>query len=339
MSTSNGNGNSNNPHDQDDTCTQPEPLPAELSFVPIGHPDTMMSKESVRRAVEEFKVKPTDIIVATFSKTGTTLVTWLCHLIRLLAREQTDFDFQGHFQSLETLYQVIPWPLLSWDIGYDPNIDGSDYSPRVFKSHLRMASIYRGCKYIVTVRDPAKTVLSFYNFFLAKQVPLALQMDASAFLLDTPFVQGRPGRASLWEYYQEYHLLKDCSSVLILVYEDLVQNMPENIKRIATFMNLQLSQDQILQVASMATKEYMAQYNTLFDEPYKRAKRLNRAGDLSQLAPGAKVALQSHTQVLNEQAQAFLSEQWKRTMEPLGYNSYADFARVMKERNQTRFPA
>jgi Sulfotransferase domain len=244
------------------TPTQPEPLPSELPLIPIGHPDIMMSKESVRRAVEEFKVKPTDILVATYPKTGTTLVTWLCHLIRVMAannnnkNQGNNFDFEHHFQSLETLYQVVPWPLLSWDIGYDPNVDGNDYSPRVFKSHLRMASIYRGCKYIVTVRDPAKTVLSFYNFFLAKQVPLALAMDASTFLLETPFVQGKPGhRASLWEYYQDYHILKNCSSVLILVYEDLVQNMPENIRTIATFMNLQqqLSQDQISQVAGMAT--------------------------------------------------------------------------------------
>ena len=60
--------------------------------------------------------------------------------------------------------------------------------------------------------------------------------------------------------------------------------------------------DMMDQVASMSTKDYMAQYVTLFDEPYERAKRLGRAGDLSQLAPGAKVATQTHTQKLNDEA-------------------------------------
>lgn len=303
----------------------PSSFPADFPFIPIGHPDTMMSKQSVRRAVEEFKVLPTDIIVATSSKTGTTLVTWLCHLLRVIAKEGADYDFESHFQSLDTLYQVVPWPLLSWDIGYDPN-SPSQFEPRVFKSHLRMASVYRGGKYIVTIRDPAKTALSFYNFFLAKKVPLALDMDVSTFLVDTPFLKGRPGRASLWEFYQEYHLLRDCPCVLVIVYEDLVQNMPHNMHRIARFMDLDITTDMISKVSSMSSKEYMAKHNTLFDEPYERAKQLGRAADLSQLAPGDKVATKTHTQALNRQAQQFLADQWKETMEPLGYNSYADFA-------------
>ena len=34
-------------------------------------------------------------------------------------RTAGEVDWDG----LETLYQVVPWPLLSWDIGYDPNVD------------------------------------------------------------------------------------------------------------------------------------------------------------------------------------------------------------------------
>eukprot|EP00977_Amphora_coffeiformis_P016536 scaffold5141_cov169-Amphora_coffeaeformis.AAC.3 len=309
------------------------PLPPELPFIPIGHPDTMMSKESVRRAVEEFKVRPTDIVVATFPKTGTTLVCWICHLLRT--------DGEPDLDSIETLYEVVPWPTLSWDIGYDPNVDGSQFVPRVFKSHLRMASIYRGCKYIVTVRDPAKTALSFYNFFRSKQVPFAFEMDVSTFVTDTPFVQGREGRAGIWEYYQEYHILRDCPSVLVLVYEDLVKHMPACIEMIAKFMDLPLEQitpELISNVASKSTKEFMARHMSLFDEPYERAKQLGRAGDLSQLAPGAKIAVSTHPQQLNEAAQHFLSTKWQESMkEPLGYADYAAFAQVFRERNKARF--
>lgn len=292
----------------------------------------MMSKESVRRAVEEFQVRPSDVIVATFSKTGTTLVTWICHLLRTNGGD--DFDFS----SIETLYQVVPWPLLSYDIGYDPNANGSQFHPRVYKSHLRMASIYRGCKYIVTVRDPAKTTISFYNFLLAKKVPLVLEMDVSAFLMETPFVKGRKGRASLWEFYHEYHLLIDCEAVLVVVYEDLVKNMPKWINIIAQFIGIEhVTPELIDKVTQKSSKNYMAQHMTLFDEPYERAKRLGRAGDLSQLAPGAKVAVNPHPQQLNESARRFLNEQWDSTMKPLGYDSYEAFANVIREENEKRF--
>jgi len=305
------------------------PLPPDLPYIPIGHPDTMMSVESVRRAVEEFHVRPTDIIVSTFAKTGTTLVTWLCHLLR--TNGNVDFD------SMETLYEVVPWPLLSWDIGYDPNIQGNDFFPRVFKSHLRMGSIYRGCKYIVTVRDPMKVVLSFYNFFLAKQVPMVESMDVSTFLMDTPLIQGRPGRASLWEYYQEYHILKECPSVLVLVYEDIVKNRKENIQRIANFMNLgPIPMDVMDTILKMSTKEFMAQHMSLFDEPYERAKHFGRAGDLSQLAPGAKIAIQNHSQILNTEAIQFLQDKWDYYMKPLGYDTYQDFANAFRQPEQKK---
>lgn len=83
---------------QADMSTAPSSLPADFPHIPIGHPDTMMSVESVRRAVQDFKVRPSDVIVATFAKTGTTLVCWLCHLIR--TGGNVDFD------AMETLYEV-----------------------------------------------------------------------------------------------------------------------------------------------------------------------------------------------------------------------------------------
>jgi len=335
------------------------PTPRELlPHIPIGHPDSMMSRESVRRAVEEFQTRPSDIIVATFPKTGTTLITWICHLLRTNALPIEEND--GTENSFETLYEVVPWPTLSWDIGYDPNVQGSQFTPRVFKSHLRMASIYSGCKYVVTVRDPAKTTLSFYNFFLAKKVPFLVdasndgsdckpKVDVSTFLVDMPFVKGSPQtpttnlRASIWDYYAEYHALLECPDVLILVYEDFLKDMPSQIRQLSQFMGISdtlsraESDDLIDRVVSLSTKDYMARHMSKFDEPYERAKKLNRAADISQLAPGAKVAVKTHKQTLDDRAQQFLEDRWSSQMGQLGYEDYGSFAKVVRERNQRLF--
>lgn len=328
----------------------------------------MMSKESVRRAVEEFTVRPTDVVVATFSKTGTTLVCWICHLLRILVAAAARKDDGGGggcgvgeiniedeaISNIESLYEVVPWPLLCYDIGYDPNVDGNRYEPRVFKSHLRMASVYRGCKYVVTVRDPSKTTLSFYNFLLSKGVPHVVDLpDVSSFLVDTPFVKGVPDRrASIWEYYREYHQLLSCDSVLIVVYEDLIgKSKPQWVTAIANFImggivdeegegtaaTSRITPDLIDIVCQKSTKEHMSKYNHLFDEPYERAKELGRAGDLSQLAPGNKVVVGDHPQTLNETAERFLRLRWEETMKPLGYDNYESFASAIRERNKERF--
>ena len=281
---------SNNRQEEEEPTPAPHPLP--LPYIPIGHPDTMMSQESVRRAVENFQTRPSDIIVATFAKTGTTLVLWMAHLLRTFAGDPNINTEQA--LDFEFLYDVVPWPLLSWDIGMDPNTaTPSHLRPRVFKSHLRLASVYRGCKYVVTIRDPAKVGVSFYNFLhTAKQVPAVQGMDVNHFITETPFVQGREGRASLWEYYAEYHLARDCPSVLVLVYEDLAH--PDKKKRclrlLAKFMDLpdnaaDNNQDLMDRVAAMSTKEFMAQYNSKFDEPYERALSLGTGGRLVAARP------------------------------------------------------
>ncbi|OEU14231.1 P-loop containing nucleoside triphosphate hydrolase protein [Fragilariopsis cylindrus CCMP1102] len=375
--------------EQGGSTTRPEDL---LVSIPIGHPDSMMSKESVRRAVEDFITTPTDIIVSTFPKTGTTLITWICHLLRTLSQHYNNNKEKNNneiellklkiMNSFDTIYELCPWPTLCWDIGDDPNntipqYQGLPLSPRVYKSHLRMASIYPGCKYIVTVRDPSKTTLSFYNFFISKKVPFIIDttnenndndkilMDVSTFLMDTPFIQGittkaEPNqRASIWDYYIEYHQLLYCSDVLILIYEDIVQDMPQAIRQIGQFMNI-INNDNdsddddgidndngndddnlVSIIGSMTTKEYMSQYMSKFDEPYERACQLNRSADLSQLAPGNKIATvqqKNHPQTLNKEAQQFLRTKWNESLQPLGYNNYSDdFCTTIRNRNKTLF--
>ena len=243
-----------------------------------------------------------------------------------------------------------------------------------------MGSIYRGCKYIVTVRDPAATTRSFYNFFLSKKVPFLvdvdvdvdgtpkIKMDVSQFLMDMPFVQGIPEqkiRASIWEYYYEYHQLLACREVLILVYEDVVQDMPTAIQQIGCFMGLLTSPntttedeetttpttDHVIRelITRMTTKDYMAQYMSKFDEPYERAKHFQRSADLCQLAPGHKIRIETNApqthqqqQQFSNEAHEFLTTQWNKTMnnkdtDNCNYASYHDFVETIRKRNTSLF--
>merc|ERR1712238_162290 len=76
----------------------------------------------------------------------------------------------------------------------------------------------------------------------------------------------------------------------------------------------------IERITRMTTKSFMANYMSKFDEPYDRAKHFNRAQDVTQLAPGKKIATQKHPQVFDEEANLFLRRQWKEIMNtpPLG---------------------
>ena len=111
----------------------------------------------------------------------------------------------------------------------DNNVDFGSFSPRVFKSHQRLQAINRGAKYIVTVRDPVKTIISWYRFLSGKRVPPILaHADVSAFVLNddgTYIHHGMRFGATLWEYYLEYWKCRDLPNVLVLVFEDLVKDL------------------------------------------------------------------------------------------------------------------
>jgi len=305
------------------------PLPDDLPRVKVTREvDTGMSEETIRRGVEEFKPRPTDILCATFAKTGTTLVTWICHQLRT-----------GGHVDFEDIYQVAPWVLMAWDIGQDPNVDGSEFFPRVFKSHLRLGSVYPGCKYLVTLRDPAKTSISFYNFLSAKGIPSVTERNLSQFITETSFVKGTDNkmRGSLWDYYKEYWIARDCPSVLVVVYEDLVKDMPAQIRLIADFMGVEPTEELVERVASMSTKEFMASHESKMNESWvhKRAIELGRSPDnASMWTPAKRIVLDKHKQELDESATQFLDEQWQETITPVsGLKSYKEFAGFFSKRN------
>ena len=118
------------------------------------------SAESIERALA-LRVRPTDVFIATAPKTGTTWLTMICHQLRTGG----DLDF-------DDIYQVAPWPPLSWDLGIDCDAD-QVAAPRLFKTHQRLSAQPRGGRYLCTVRDPATTILSWWHFLgpAGKDIP------------------------------------------------------------------------------------------------------------------------------------------------------------------------
>ena len=172
--------------DAEDEITQ------RVGIRPQDHSAQPYSAESLARGLA-LRVRPTDVFVATAPKTGTTWLTQVLHQLRT-----------GGDMTFDDIYQVAPWPPLSWDLGID--CDGDQVAaPRIFKTHQRLASVPRGGKYLCAVRDPARTFLSWWRFLgpAGKDIPpLRKYATASEFVRDREFVvDGMRFGASLWESF------------------------------------------------------------------------------------------------------------------------------------------
>ncbi|KAH8097902.1 sulfotransferase [Aureococcus anophagefferens] len=120
----------------------------------------------------------------------------ICHQLRT-----------GGDLNFDDIYQVAPWPPLSWDLGIDCDAD-QVAAPRLFKTHQRLSAQPRGGRYLCTVRDPATTILSWWHFLgpAGKDIPpLRKYANASQFCRDERFVvENMRFGAALWDYYVEF---------------------------------------------------------------------------------------------------------------------------------------
>ena len=192
------------------------------------------SVESYRSACA-FTPRATDVIIATAPKTGTTLLQWACHLVRVglaegaaaLSERRAGFAFDG-------IYQVAVWLQMAHDLGIDvvaPTYEqrsldvAAPLYPRLFKSHQRLGATDRHCKRIVTLREPAAVARSWWRFLRSHDVPpLRKYSSVSDFVFDKDFfASGMRFGATIEEYYTEYAaaIASRDPSVLVLCFEDL----------------------------------------------------------------------------------------------------------------------
>ena len=101
-----------------------------------------------------FEPRPSDVIISPFAKCGTTWLQQIFHTLRTGGDE--DFD---------DISRVVPWLEPAVSLGMDLNAE-QVASPRGFKSHLTWAVVPKGCRYIVSLRDPGDALVSLYHFMV-----------------------------------------------------------------------------------------------------------------------------------------------------------------------------
>jgi len=294
--------------------------------------ETMGSPESLKRSME-FKHKLSDVFVLTVPKTGTTWLMQICHILR------------GGDMNFEDIYQVTPWPQISWDL--DINLsDQHGLTPRVFKTHqpLRCYAKTPG-KYIVTVREPERVCKSFWAFMRGKRIPFSL-VSLNEFWNTPSSYRDRcsSSNISLWRAYVEFWKCAQLDNVLVLVFEDLVEDPKKWIPVIADFMDVPCSPTLVARVAEMSSKEFMAKHQEKYDESWAH-KRLLEVGRLAmdqmdQSRPSPHVTTGNHGEFTDESKREF-DRVWKeRVYANTGLKSYSELqesCRVVLKEKYARF--
>ncbi|KAL5716292.1 hydroxyjasmonate sulfotransferase [Ranunculus cassubicifolius] len=192
-------------------------------------------------AQKHFQAQPTDIILVTAAKSGT---TWLKALAFVIThRSQYTVNDPDHPLLTNNPHNLVP--SLNLIYGGDKVVDHSINSttPRLFAAHVHYATLPDSvrsskCRVIYMCRNPKDIFLSMWHFgnkILSQEVPLEQAFNK--------FCDGVSWYGPLWEQAVEYWKLslEKPEEVLFLKFEDLKEDCVFQLKRMAEYLGCPFS--------------------------------------------------------------------------------------------------
>ncbi len=198
----------------------------------------------------ELEVRPTDVFISSYPRSGTTLTQWILYL--LTHDEQPD---PAH------LTKVSPWFERSLAIG---ELAGSDLerfpSPRVFKSHLPRQWLPDGARYIYVERDGLDVLVSYFHFYRAY-----LGFEGSLDEFHRRFMDGRVQYGSWFEHVAEWRERASDPDVLIVRYEDMLSDRKASIERMVEFLGWERDERWVDRAVIESSFDAMKRRESVFD--------------------------------------------------------------------------
>ncbi len=263
----------------------------------------------------EISLRPTDVVITPFGKSGTTWLQQIAHTLR--TRGDMDFDDISH---------VVPWIETSTDLGLDLNAE-QKADPRLFKSHLDAHRIPKGGLYINSCRDPKDALYSMYKFMEGWFIePGTISLDD--FARGTFIAAASPGNSGgdYWTHLTSWWARRKDPDVLFMAYEHMKEDLEETIRKVAEFIGTELDEELLQITMEHASLPFMQTYKSRFEDKLMRDQSVDILG-LPENSDSSKVRTGQVGESKQELSSAIveaLDEIWhKRITETLGFADYA----------------
>lgn len=202
------------------------------------------------RGLAEFKVRPDDLFISSYPRSGT---TWMQHITHVL-RSDGDVSFQH-------IGEVAPWFERSLALGRQRASDFESLSsPRIFKSHLPRGWLPRGARYIYVQRDGRDVALSYFHFYRSH---LGFTGDFAEFF--ERFLSGSLQYGSWFKHVAGWQAYANDDAQLIVHYERLREDLSGEMTRIASFCGTTLDQEALARLAAVCDFQFMREHEAKFD--------------------------------------------------------------------------
>lgn len=193
-----------------------------------------------------FEIRPGDVFISTYPKSGTTLLQMIVHQLR-----------GDGGMDIPHINAVVPW--------LESEVTAENYgflaalpSPRVFKTHLHYELLPPGAKYIYAVRDVREVFVSGLHH---QSLMLGRRLSPEAFARQF----GR-GQAGTWfKHLESWWPHRHDPNVLFLTFEGMVADLEGTVRRVAAFCGLPLDEAEMPRILERCSLGFMKRHEAKFD--------------------------------------------------------------------------
>ena len=268
-----------------------------------------------------FVPEPSDVIISPWSKSGT---TWLQQIVHGL-RSDGDMDF-------DDISRLSPWIEVADALGVDLKAD-QGWRPRAFKSHYSYNAVPKGCRYIVSFREPISVMVSYYRFYEGWLFePGSVTMEEYL----APHLDLSRGK-DYWIHMQSWWAQRDNPDVLLLSYELMLEDPRGAVVAVAKFLGIEPRPDLIDLVVRQSSRDFMLLHGDKFNDRMHR-DRSDAVGALPLGSGSTKVSPASFDQSRYELTSEILNtmeRNWAQTMAAtFGIDSYSELTERIRGRSR-----
>ncbi|NP_001091145.1 uncharacterized protein LOC100036897 [Xenopus laevis] len=196
-----------------------------------GVPFTTKSSPDLLRALNNFQARDDDLLLVSYPKSGT---HWLAEILRQLYNAKapnkvsitSPIEF-GDVGKLEELKSITTRRIIPTHLSYE-------MIPNDFKD--------RKCKSIYIIRNPKDTAVSLFHYY--KDNPNLPTIESWHAYMDM-FLHGQVVCGSWFDHILGWEEHRNEMSTLFLYYEAMKKDLPKSVRKISSFLSINLSDNEI----------------------------------------------------------------------------------------------
>ncbi len=254
-----------------------------------------------------YEAKPGDVFITCWAKSGTTLMQQMFHQLRMIAATGAgDMDF-------DDISRMTPWEDSATMTDTDMTAP-QRAQPRGFKSHREYERLPAGMRYVVTIRDPKDTYVSMFRFFEGWIIePGALTLEEFFPI----WMGGGPGGCDYFTHLLSWWARRHEPDTFLAAYEGVAKDRRSAIRRLAAFLNIELTEELLELVDEYTSREFMHKHKDRFDDAMMAAAVTAFVGDGVELESTKVQAVGSDGNILPAAVTEQIDAMWAERVEPV----------------------